>query len=135
MAGIFSRFIFNNAIFNTSGGSPDTGGGGVGGFDFNKYRSHLEELSRLHSESTKSKHIRKVKKVVKLVKKLAEKEPEVAELIQKVEININDYDFAAIQLEINALLLVIERMQAQYLFKIQQKEIEQENELLLLLMM
>lgn len=132
MAGIFSRFIFNNAIFNT--GAANDGGGGVGGFDFNKYRSHLEELSRLHSESTKSKHIRKVKKVVKLVKKLSEKEPEVAELIQKVQININDYDFAALQFEINALLLLIEKIQAQYLLEIQQKEIDQENEILLLLM-
>lgn len=132
MAGIFSRFIFNNAIFNT--GAASDGGGGVGGFDFNKYRSHLEELSRLHSESTKSKHIRKVKKVVKLVRKLANKEPEVAKLIQKVQVNVNDYDFDALQFEINALLLLIEKIQAQYLFEAQQKEIDQENEILLLLM-
>lgn len=132
MAGIFSRFIFNNAIFNT--GAANDGGGGVGGFDFNNYRKHLEELSRLHDKSTKSKHVRKVKKVVRLVKQLAEKEPEVAKLIQKVEINVNDYDFAALQLEVNALLLLIEKIQAQYLLEIQQKEIDQENEILLLLM-
>jgi len=132
MAGIFSRFIFNNAIFNT-GAAND--GGGVGGFDFNNYRKHLEEISRLHDKSTKRAHIRKVKKVVKLVKKLATKEPEVAELIQKVQINVNDYDFAALQFELNALLLLIEKIQAQYLLEIQQKEIDQENEILLLLMM
>ena len=133
MAGIFSRFIFNNAIFNT--GAANDGGGGVGGFDFNNYRKHLEELSRLHDKSTKRAHIRKVKKVVKLVKKLAIKEPEVAELIQKVQINVSDYDFAALQFEINALLLLIQKIQAQYLLEIQQKEVDQENEILLVLMM
>lgn len=50
MAGIFSRFIFNNAIFNTGEITPDDGQpGGAGGpmhSDYKTYRKRLLAISR-----------------------------------------------------------------------------------------
>lgn len=135
MAGIFSRFIFNNAIFNTDGGAPaPTPDGGVAGFDYTNYRKHLEELSRIERERHAKKYTRKVKRVIKLAK---EAPPEIKAVIKQIELTPT-FDTQAWALNIEskiielvALINLLEQQEKDRLLKLQ---IEEDNELILLLL-
>jgi hypothetical protein len=133
MAGIFSRFIFNNAIFNTDGGDviPD---GGAAGFDYTNYRKHLEELGRIERERQVKKYKRKIKRVIKLARKAP---PEIKAAIEQIEL-VPSIDLQAWALEIErriaeliALIILLEQQEKDKLLKAQ---IEEENKLILLLL-
>jgi hypothetical protein len=132
MAGIFSRFIFNNAIFNTDGGDvPD---GGVAGFDYTNYRKHLEELGKIERERHARKYKRKVKRIIKLAKKAP---PEIKAVIEQIE-SIPNIDLQAWTLSIEnriiELLALIDLLMLQEKERLIKLQIEQENELMLLLL-
>jgi len=64
MAGIFSRFIFNNAIFNTDGGqTPVETRGGVA--DYRAYRKQLKKIAQAADRRLYRKAEIKIEKLVK----------------------------------------------------------------------
>lgn len=65
MAGIFSRFIFNNAIFNTGNDSPDapTSRGGVA--DYRAYRKQLQKIAKAADRRLYRKAEIKIEKLLK----------------------------------------------------------------------
>jgi hypothetical protein len=126
MAGIFSRFIFNNAIFNTDGDSPNIPDGGTAGFDYTNYRKHLEELSRIERERQVRKYKSKVKKVIKLAKKAP---PEIKAVIEQIEPSI---DLTAWNLNIEAKIAELIKLVD---FLQEQERIEEENKIAILLLL
>jgi hypothetical protein len=134
VAGIFSRFIFNNAIFNTDGGSSDAG---MGAGDYREYRRRLEELSKINHERERAKYIKKAEKVLRVAKKIKIEQPTVIkEAIYQAKINLDNIDFSALQKEVDRLLFTInqiikaEELKAQQLIE---QELDDELALLLLI--
>ncbi len=128
MAGIFSRFIFNNAIFNTDGGTPtppDTHDG-ADPDSYKRYRKRLERLARLSDEHLKSKYVKEAVKVAEFAQEIPISVPIIQEVSERVSVNqrIDDIDLSALQREIARLLIYIEK----YI-----NELEQEDELILLM--
>ena len=132
MAGIFSRFIFNNAIFNTDDVvAQDTGAG-----DYREYRRRLEELSRINHEREQSKYIKKAEKVLKVAKKIKIEQPIIIqEAVYQAKINLDNIDFSALEKEVDRLLFVINKIIKDEELKIAQSiEQELDDELALLLL-
>lgn len=130
MVGIFSRFIFNNAIFNTDGGTPtppDTHDG-ANADDYKRYRKRLERLAKLSDKHNQSKYIRETVKIAEIVKELPIETPAIERVSQKTR-DISNYDLSAIQSEI---LLAINYINAIINEKLRLEQ-EQEDELILLM--
>lgn len=135
MAGIFSRFIFNNAIFNTDGGiTPvDTHDGGHWTErDYKRYRRKLELLARAGDKFNASKYIKEANKAVEIIQEIPIDAPVITQVAAR-EIEIDPAYFEAIQKELNAAIGYLDAIiQKQNQLRIDALQ-EQEDEQILLM--
>ena len=132
MAGIFSRFIFNNAIFNTDGG--ESTGGVDSGIDYKQYRKRLEELSKISHERNTFRYKRTVKKLIKSVHKEKIIAPEIIEVVKQIELDFSLLDFTATNLKLVRLMELLNNLMLKEQQIALQLEIEAENEAIILLL-
>lgn len=128
MAGIFSRFIFNNAIFNTSASDEDNGGGAGGPTlsDYKRYIRRLNKLAKASEHYNQSKYVKQVTDVAQSMPEI-----EVAAPILQLIAKAYEPDTTGIAESIG---LEIEKMvrQLQMLIAAEQER-EAEEELVILL--
>lgn len=119
MAGIFSRFIFNNAIFNTDGDTPVVNET-KGGANYKEYERYAKRLRRLAKAADRFND----KKYLKEITKTAEQVPVIDVAGPLLEEIAKAYQEAQAQEVANSIRLQIEKM----LYKIQLLAYEQERE-------
>jgi len=123
MAGIFSRFIFNNAIFNTDGGETSATTGGVA--DYRRYQRQLHAIGKAAEK-------RLFNKIEKKIVNLAKNAP--APIVEVVEEIKEQIDFAKLAQEqsqeiavlLNVLLQKLDKLVADALMLERQREDEEE---------
>lgn len=91
MPGIFSRFIFNNKIFNTDGTNPTPAvlDGGFGDYHKKKYLKYLERIRNFkYNEEPK----RKAVQAAKAIAKLPVKTPQIENIIAREPVDLEAFN-------------------------------------------
>ncbi len=134
---MFSRFIFNNAIFNTDGITPvnPITTGGFDERDYHKYRRHLEKVMEVTQEAEKRKYIRTLAEDVEALNELPVDTQEIDKILQGPQLKgklklTPDIDFDHLKGE---LLLIEQYLNARFLYIQQLREQDDEAAFLLLL--
>lgn len=139
MAGIFSRFIFNNAIFNTGAVTPpvtDTHDGGVKPSDYRRYRRKIEKMIKASEKYNREKYINEAVAVAEIVEELPIEAPVIQEIAQAIkdEISLDQIDFTLLQAELIRVIRYLDTVIVAKLAEIKaQREMEDEIALLMLI--